>query len=918
MIRDLFFRLRALFRGKVVDEELDDELRLHLENEVRKFEQSGLPPDEARRRAQLAFGGLEQIKDDCRQARGVSLIDTTARDVRYALRMLRKSPGFTAVVVLTLALGIGANTAVFTLMHAVLGKTLPVNDPSGLVVVGDPTLVHLRASGSPPRVDIFSYPLYTNFRDSNSVFSGMLASGQVNRVRVSRVGETNTGSISDQTLGTLVSGNYFSVLGVGTYLGRPLTPEDDDVPDAHPVAVVSYGFWKEKLGADANIIGQTFLFNGYPFTVVGVAQPDFLGDTVGDREDVWFPVTMQAELLPGRTWLKQYEASWLHLIARLKPGVSTAQAQAQLNLLFQQQVDGALLNRTQGSDARGFDRASLKKLKVEVSPGGRGFSQLRGRYQEPLWLLMGIVGLVLLITCVNVANLLMARALGRQREISVRLALGASPLRIVRQLLVESFQLAFVGGALGLLVAYWGVGVLLQMTRAGDFEAHLDLPILLFAFAVSLVTGLLFGLAPALRMLDSAIVSGLKSRSEGQSGLGTSGRLPWGKVLIVGQVALSVWVLFAAGLFVRSMQKLRQVDLGYNEDKLVIVRVDPITGGFKTFAQRVQLADQMAARLSGLPGVRAVTFSKNGLFGGADSSDDIKIDGYIPAKPDDLEAPAERVGPNYFSMLHIPIISGREIDGNDSDVSNKVMVINTALAHFYFGNANPLGKRIWAEDDDNRWTAFEIVGIAGDARDHTLRGKVPRRLYLPLRQSNDNTGEISFILKATGNPEPLVQLARKEIRSYSPTLPILGTSTLVDRVSESINSEIMIAKLAGFFGVIALILACMGLYGVMSYNVAGKVKAIGVRMALGARRNQVLWMVLRETLFLTGFSILIGLPVALTSAQLLRSMLFGLAPADPVTLSVALLGIVLVALAAGYIPARRAASIDPIIALRNE
>lgn len=839
---------------------------------------------------------------------------TLVQDVRYGIRSFRKSPLLILTIVMTLALGIGVNTAIFSLVNAIVLKPLPVRDPGSLVIVGDPSIVHLRTDGAPPRVDMFSYPLYRDLRDANQVFSGMLVTGGVYRVRVARPGAENQGSsIYDTALTQLVSGNYFSLLGVPAYLGRTITPEDDDVPDAHPVIVLSYAFWKEKLGGDPTVVGQTLLFNNYPLTVIGIAPPDFFGDTVGDTQDGWIPVTMQAEMLPGRPWLKTYGASWLHIIARLKPGVSMSQAHANLNLVLQQLVTGPLRSKFSG-----LDQNTLNNLHFDVSDGGRGFSAIRGKYQTPLIMLMAMAGLVLLIACVNVANLLLARALKQQREIAIRLAIGASRKRIIRQLLVQSVLMALAGGALGLVVAQVGVQQLLPLSRARYTQVDLDVSVLLFTMGMSLLAGVLFGLAPALRSLDVSLTSTLGARTGTDTGRLFAGGWNWGKVLVAGQIMLSFAVLFAAGLLVRSMQKLQYIDLGYSQENVAMLRTDPLSAGYKTFAQQMTFAEELARRLAALPGVGSVTFSKNGLFGGSDSSDKLKVEGFVPNRPGDLESPADRVGPNYFSLLKIPIIAGREIDARDSAAAHRVAVINQSMARFYFGSSNPIGRKITIDDPDLTNPNLEVVGVAADARDHTLRGNVPRRMYIPLVQSEDASGEIHFIVRTSGNPDVVLTAARRAIKAFDFKIPILSARTLTSAVNESIDSEILVARLSGFFGIVALVLVTIGLYGIMSYIVAGKTQSIGVRVALGAQSQTVLWMVLREALTMAAIGIALGIPVALLVGRAFSSLLFGLTGADPAAMSAVVLLMGAVAMAASYAPARRATKVDPIIALRQE
>src|SRR3954463_11867491 len=577
-------------------------------------------------------------------------MESILHDLRYAVRMLAKSPAFTTVAVLTLALGIGANTAIFTLINAVVLKMLPVRDVQRLVVIGDPTLAHSRGHGT-PETKIFSYPLYREIADHNSVFEGVPAAGELHRVRTT---DASGKSISDDVLGSLVTGNYFNLLGVGPYIGRTLTPDDDKVEAGHPVAVISYSMFRNRFNSDQSIVGSTLRLNEYPFTIVGVTPPGFHGQVVGDVQEVWVPMMMQSQVLRGRKWLDDPESSWLTLMARLKPGVSISQAKANLDVILQQALDGPL-----GAKLRPNDLREVKKNKIDVVPGARGLSVLRGSFAKPLMLLMGIVGLVLLIACVNVANLLLARAKIRQREMAVRLAIGAKPSRVISQLLTESVLLAFIGGALGLLFAFWGTQLLLRVfgvtVEKTGLQITPDLRVLAFTASVCLLTGILFGLVPALRSLRVNVNSALKGGvSAGESG--TRGGFQWGKLLVTAQVALSVLVLFAAGLLIRSLKNLENVQLGFSRDHLLLVRMDPVTAGFDTPAATAQLTDGLHARLANLPGVHQVAVAESGLFSGSDSSSTMKIENFIPANEEQRQASYDKVGSGFFSALDIPVI----------------------------------------------------------------------------------------------------------------------------------------------------------------------------------------------------------------------------------------------------------------------
>jgi len=829
------------------------------------------------------------------------------QDIRYALRMLRKSPAFTTVAVLTLALGIGANTAIFSLVNAVLLKMLPVTEPARLVVVGDPLQVHSRSMGD-PSVESFSYPLYKDLNGSSQVFDGMLASGEVHRVRMSS--GASAGEITGNSNGELVSGNYFSVLGVNALYGRVLTPDDDNAPNAHPVMVVSYGFWRDKLGQNPLVVGQSVRLGNYPFTIVGVTPPGFYGDTVGDSQDFWVPVTMQEQVMPGRKWLDDYHSSWLHIIARLKPGATVEQARANMNVVLQQ-----LLHGTLGAKLTKSDLENLKEAKIEVNEGGGGFSALRGNFREPLLLLMSIVGLVLVIAAVNVANLMLARSSARRKEIAVRVAIGATAGRIVRQLLTESVCLSFAGGALGLLIAHWGTKSLLQLSGNNELEASPDMRVLLFTSGVCVLTGILFGLIPALRSRQIAVAPTLKSGA--QSGDSTSAGWNWGKALVAAQVAVSLLVLFSAGLLVRSLSNMRDVNLGYDREHLLLISTDPVAAGYSR-QQIVNFGNEMIGRLEHLPGVKAVTYSKNGLFSGSESGDSIKVPGYVPTKDSDLSAAFDEIGPGYFKAVGIPLILGRDTGLQDTEAAPRIAVINETMAKFYFGSANPIGRKFTIDDPDFKKGEVEIAGVARDARDHELKGQVKRRFYIPAMQSERTVPGMIFEIRTAGNPGAVADAARKEFKALAESVPIYSVRTLNDLTEHSIRDLILIARLSSFFAGLALVLASVGLYGILSYSVAGRTREIGVRIALGAQRSTVLRMVLKEAGKLVVLGIMVGIPAAFLAGRLCAAMLFGLKSTDPEAMLLVVSLLLVVALLASYIPARRATKVDPMVALRIE
>jgi predicted permease len=829
------------------------------------------------------------------------------QDFRYALRQLRKNPGFTCVAVLTLALGIGANTSIFTVVNGLLLKMLPVREPQQLVVVGDPTAANSRSSGT-PRTDFFSYPLYKELRDRNAVFSGLCAAASDHRIEVdSGQGEFSNGKVT----GRMVSGNYFSVLGLEPAAGRLFSDVDDADENANPVVVLGHEYWRRKFASSPSIIGKDIRLNGSPFTVIGVAPAGFDGDVVGEQMALYVPLSMQPEIVRGRHWRNSGNNSWLSLIGRLKPNVAPAQAEANLNIVFRQAAQGDY-----GAKLSSDDRHAIRDLHVHVAAGGSGVSELRGDYRIPLLLLMGIVALVLLIACVNVANLLLARASTRSREIAIRLAIGANRGRILQQLLSESLLLGLLGGVAGAVLAKWGVKVLVGMFGSDTvLPVNPDWRVLAFTIAVSLFSGIAFGLVPALQALKVRVSPALKNTTRTSPEPGSP--FAWGKGLIAGQVSLSLLVLFAALLLVRSLQKLMTQDFGYARDHLIVARLDPTGGGYNS--QRMKLlAKELVARIASAPGVRAATYSSNGLFAGSEAGESIIVPGQS-ARPGHSAAAEDYVGPDYFGVVGIPILEGREIEAQDSETSNRVAVINEAMVKRFFAGQNPIGRQFRIDDPDWLDKPITVVGISHNAKDHGsgIREEVPPRFYLAFQQVPD-PNQIIVEAQVSGAPSGALSTVLGQIKATDPQLPISFIQTLDERVTRSAANQIALARLSAFFAGLALLLACIGLYGVMSYTVAGRTREIGVRMALGAQRADVIQLVLREAMLLVAIGLVVGIPLSLASARVLHSFLFGLKSIDLFSLCAVILLLGAVAAVAGFIPARRAARIDPVVALRYE
>ena len=909
MLKLFRLRIRSLFRSNQVDRELREELSFHLQKQVELNLANGMSPQQARAAALRAFGGIERIKEECRDARAVAFLETLLQDIRHGLRMMLRSPGFTSVAMLSLALGIGANTAIFSLIDAVMLKMLPVKNPEQLVVINWwakrwPEISHNGTTsgspGGPVTGSSISYPAFQCLRARNQVFSDLFAFADLEQTNVNIDGHAEIGS------GHLVSGNYFSGLGVQAIAGRTFTDSDDQL-NAEPVAVISFRFWNRRFGMDPLAVGKAIHVNGVPFMIVGVTPREFLGVSPGDYPDIWVPFSMQPRILPkwGGEKKSLLEASgewWVEPWGRLKPGVSQQQARAALNMIFRQTITADWPPPlTPG-----------KTASIQLSAGSRGLDGLRSDFSQPLFILMSVVGLVLLIACANIANLLLARATARQKETAVRLALGAGRMRLVRQSLTESVLLATLGGGLALAMAFRSGEFLLALVSPGEtplaLDVRPDIRVLLFCVSISLLTGILFGLAPALRATRIDVSPALKGTA------GTLRRPRWalGKALVASQVAMSLLLLIGASMFARSLQKLNSIDTGFNRSNLLLFGVDGSTSGYKN-EQLGSLYSRIQESVGALPGVRSVSLSRHSLIGDGSSQSGISIAGKAKTPDKELTVYRNEVGPGFFETMGIPILLGRGLTVNDNRTAPRVVVINEALARQYFPNEPSIGKRLSWHD-----TEVEIVGVVKNAKYHSLRQEPQPTVYDSYLQYPEEIGRMAFDVRTATDPALMIPDIRRAIAAVDPDLPLYHVRTQVQQIESYLIQERVFAKLTSCFGLLALLLASIGLYGLMSYMVTRRTGEIGIRMALGAARIDVVRMVFRETLLLSALGVGIGMPAALVSTRLIRSQLFGLTPTDPVSIAVAVLVLAGVAAFAGYVPARRAARIDPMAALRNE
>jgi predicted permease len=859
------------------------------------------------------------------------------RDLRYAWRGLVRSPVFTLVALLSIALGIGANTAIFTLVDRVLLRRLPVPNPDELVLFTQLGSHYGNNNGS----NASSFPMYEDFREAfvdpavspalprvslpyDVRSSGPLFSGVFCRFGLAmNIGFNGN---TERVPGEIVSGTYFSVLGVGAAIGRVISPEDDMVRAGHPVAVLSHEYWRNRFGADPGVIGQSITVNGHPFTIIGVSAAGFDGIDIGNAPSVRVPMMMAPVVRPGVDELGNRRTRWVNVFARLEPETTAEQAKAALQPYFRSLRE----NETREPafrNASAFTREEFLKGTIDLLPAAQGRSAIRNQLRQPLWLLMGIVAGVLLIACANVASLLIARAASRQKEMAVRLAIGAGRGRIVRQLLAESLLLSMLGGALGLLVASWTAGFLLGFLPTSEtphvISASLDGRVLAFAFVLTLVTGLLFGLIPALRATKPSIAPTLKD----QAGAVVGGGVRIRKGLVIAQVTLSVLLLVGAGLFIRSLRNLHQIDLGIRPESLVAFNVSPAISGYPAVKAK-QFYQQVADRLQAQGGVESVAFALMGLLDGSQWDSTITIEGYA-AKPGENMSPyCNAVSPGYFKTVGIPLVLGRDFDERDAVWSEvpidpdkpppySVAIVNESFVKHYFGGANPIGRHIGFGNDVGTPTPIEIIGVVKDAKYTGVRAEVPRQVFFAFLQNNF-AGSASVYVRSAQDPAAAFGAARRTVQALDAGIPLYNLRTLERQIERSLLNERLIATLATAFSMLATLLAVIGLYGVMAYTVARRTREIGVRMALGAVSGDVMWLVMREVVLLVGCGIVLGLVGAWSLSRLVSSQLYGITPNDPVTVAGAALSLALVALLAGYLPARRATRVNPVRALRYE
>jgi macrolide transport system ATP-binding/permease protein len=895
-------------------EALREEMELHLAEKAAELEADGMAAERAHAEARRRFGNVGLKQEESREIWMTRFLSELGQDVRYGCRTMIANKAFSALAVLSLALGIGANTAIFSLMESILLRSLPVSDPESLVVLNwtsrppqnaDKQWEHV-VHGIQGRfwpgdkgslvTGIFPYAAFEALREENSVFSTLFGYFDGHAKNLAIRGQAMSASTE------YVTGEYFRGLAVSPAAGR-LIGSEDDRPGAPPVAVVSFATSQNRFGGPSNAIGQSILVDNMPFTVIGVAPPEFFGVDPAAVPDVYLPMhtTVLIEGAGAARVFGDRNFYWMEMMGRLRPGVTMAQAQAVLAPRFRQWVETTAT--TEG------ERAKLPALML--NPGAAGLGSLRREYSKPLYVLLAMVGLILAVACANIANLLLARAAARRREMAVRLSLGAGRFRVVRQLLTESVMLASLGGALGVVFAIWGVRSLTLLFSRGreNFTLHAELnwQVLAVTAALSVICGLLFGLAPAIQSTRPDVMPALKTGRMG----GPRRRAQ--HALVVAQIAISFLILVAAGLFVQTLNKLHSVQLGYARENILLFTLNARQAGHRD-PEITTFYTDLRKRFETIPGVSSASLSRSSMinagFAGPAIRGTMKVDAVTVEGAHVLAA-----GPRFFTTMQIPILAGREIDGRDQPGSTPVAVISERLARTYFGNENPVGRRITFPEEKRD---LEIIGVSANLRYGGLKNGDASAMTVFAAASQLSPDRVTYALRTAGDPLSYVRSVHEIVREADSRIPVTNVMTQAAEIDRTINREITFAKLCTGFAVLALLMACVGLYGTMSYNVARQVGEIGIRMALGAQRRTVVWMVLRRVLLLAAVGLAISVPAALVASQLVKSLLFGTRPNDPGTLALAGVVLLSAAILAGYVPARRASRIDPLAALRQE
>jgi predicted permease len=826
------------------------------------------------------------------------------QDITFALRTFAKAPLFVAVAMLSLAFGIGANTAIFSLTDQILVRALPVDKPEELVMLSAIGR-HYGNNMGPNRI---SYPMYQDFRDRNTVFKSMFCFREVDA-------NLTYGGRTERVAGEVVSGNYFPVLGVKPALGRLFTAADDQFQNGHPIAVLSYGYWQSRFGGDASVIGRKLLINNYPSTIVGVSAAGFASTDPGFAPQVRVPMMMAGTF---RDFLKLNDrrSRWVTAFGRLKPGVRVEQAKAGMQPLFHQILNMEVMQKEFSKASPEMKKAFLQ-MSMDVMPAAKGRSQLRRQFSKPLLVLMATVALVLLIACANVANLLIARATSRQKEIAVRLALGSSRGRVISQLLIESLILSLAGGVAGLVLANWTdkalIGFLPATSVPLTLSATPDWRLLSFNIGLSVITGVIFGLVPALQSTRPDLARTLKDEAGAVVG-GTSANIR--KLLVVAQIALSLLLLIGAGLFIRSLRNLKDLDPGFRTSNLLEFKVDPTKNGYDTDRAKAFFV-RLKENLESIPGVQNASIAVVPVMENDEWDQWVTIDGYAPKTGELPDPHMNFTSPDYFKTLDITLLAGRDFRVNDVLTSQKVCIVNEAFAKKYFGTTNAVGHRIGMGIDPGTPTDITIVGVSRSTKYENMRDEIPVEVIRPIQQLDFATGITAYV-RTQRNPDDVFNAVRQRVHAMDSNLPVYEMITLEHQLEDSLVTERLVATLSTGFGFLATLLASIGLYGVMAYSVSRRTREIGIRMALGAAQTDVLWMVMREVMVLLGIGLCIALPVSWAVTQSVRSQLYGIEPSDPVTVVFAVLAIAVVAVMSGYLPARRATRIDPMLALRYE